>query len=228
LFISNNEFSKGPIALETFKPFKSSKPDCSELPSIYEIINSTQTTTTTKIVGHRRFVDLASNPEIRAEIDARNVLVPPLSNPSSLFFAPQPNGLTLFYKGELKDRKAHGQGEGFWPDGVRAYKGAYENGKMHGQGEQFWPGGKLFYKGAFENGKPHGQGEQFWSDGVLFYKGAFENGKPHGQGEIFWPDGVLFHKGAFENGKPHGQGEQSWSDGVLFYKGAFENGKRAQ
>lgn len=120
-----------------------------------------------------------------------------------LFAQDNRQGVTIYYVGEFKSGKFHGQGRHVriehnaltkkqkdqLPKNVHQwtgkekllalgvlYEGAWEEGKMHGQGRLSNPYEQSVYEGDFHRGRRTGQGKMVSDNGEHLYVGQFEDG----------------------------------------------------
>ena len=112
------------------------------------------------------------------------------------------------YQGFCKDKKYHGKGIEYYPNGNKLYKGEYENGRFNGKGKYYNKQGEIKYKGKYKDNAFHGKGRLNLSED-LYYEGEFKNHEFF-DGKIYDKDNeVLFE---FKNGKVQGNNE------VLYHK----------
>ena len=95
------------------------------------------------------------------------------------------------YYGDLIDDKPHGYGKIFYKDSTLWYDGNWKDGKKHGQGSSYsGSNNTLYYKGEWENDEINGYGKMYTDEGKPFYTGEFKNSKFHGKGTL-WQSGIL-------------------------------------
>ena len=147
------------------------------------------------------------------------------------------------YVGDMKENKAHGQGECRWETGCH-YNGEWRDGKRHGRGVCVSANGDRYdgewkhdeicgrgvfkwanedeYNGEIKGGMLHGSGIMTDAKGNR-YNGEFCNGRWHGQG--VYKSGDEEYYGEWIDGKKHGRGIMTYADGSR-YNGEFEYGDR--
>jgi hypothetical protein len=91
-----------------------------------------------------------------------------------------------YYKGQMLNGRADGQGIRIFQDG-RRYEGNFKNGALEGQGIYVSRDGGR-YEGEFHNGKPDGRAKVTASTGGI-YEGEIHNGKRNGRGKYTSPSG---------------------------------------
>jgi len=145
----------------------------------------------------------------------------------------------LLYDGEIYNKKYHGIGKLYFPNGNLEYEGDFINNNFHGNGNLYYIDGNLRYVGEFINNKAHGNGKVYNNDGSIIYVGNFHRhtwyegeiseSLPHGKGKLYFVDMEyagfncynlswlyfrnigLRYEGMFKEGKYDGEG-------VLFIK----------
>ena len=109
---------------------------------------------------------------------------------------------TIFYKGELKGNKPHGQGTVYHENGTIMYDGEFKDSEWHGQGKIYREDGTILYDGEFKGGMFHGQGKAYREGGIILYEGEYKENKWHGQGIVYEEDGTILYEGEFKNSEP--------------------------
>jgi len=107
-------------------------------------------------------------------------------------------GVKVHYVGNIKGKKANGQGFGLYSNGNR-YHGNWKNNLYHGIGTLYWPDGE-YYDGNFKSGKRQGQGSYYWPNGDKFI-GEWQNDKRNGLGVFYKKNGKVVAKGIWRNNK---------------------------
>jgi hypothetical protein len=126
----------------------------------------------------------------------------------------------MFYDGEWKDGKCHGQGIKTWLDGDK-YDGIWEKGKKK-HGHYYWGKTGNAYKGEWKDDKKHGCGVMTWANGKK-YDGEYKDDKIHGNGVITYTNGNKYD-GEFKNDFKNGHGVYTWNDGSIYTGNWFEEG----
>merc|ERR1712203_1086197 len=93
----------------------------------------------------------------------------------------------MSYKGDWKNKAAHGYGVMKWQNGDR-YEGQWKSGLRHGQGLYVWKEKNEKYEGSWEEGVKDGTGKFSYANGDVF-TGPYEGGNRHGQGQLVKADG---------------------------------------
>ena len=140
------------------------------------------------------------------------------------------DGGYIFYRGDVKNGVAHGQGA-MYRDNGEAYPLVY-NIEAIDSAPLKWLriDSNLIYDGSFANGLPDGYGMIF-SYGELVYDGDMQMGKKSGQGREYssWSQDTIYSKyeGGFENGRRSGEGTEYGMtfDGIWKrFEGNWQNG----
>ena len=124
------------------------------------------------------------------------------------------------YRGEVKERKSHGNGTLTFADGAK-YVGIFSEGVFEGHGVLTDPKG-LVSEGTFRKGKLNGTGVLTFPKGDK-YTGEFKNGLRSGNGLMIWADGNTFD-GEWSDDKISGKGVIR-RKGLHVYVGEFKDGK---
>lgn len=106
------------------------------------------------------------------------------------------SGVKVYYAGDLKDGKAHGEGYGLFASGG-IYEGEWKNNKRHGEGKYIWKDGNV-YIGEYQDDKRHGTGTYYFTSGEK-YVGEWEDNKRSGQGTLYGEEGEVVLKGQWED-----------------------------
>jgi hypothetical protein len=116
------------------------------------------------------------------------------------------------YTGEMKGKKASGQGTLVYKSGD-VYEGEWEDGYSNGQGTCTFANGNI-YVGSWKNDLFDGEGVYTWSDGVVF-TGQWANGEYSGPGTLVYPNGDVF-KGEFTGSTLSGKGSCTYANGDIY------------
>jgi hypothetical protein len=129
----------------------------------------------------------------------------------------------VYYIGEFKDDKRHGNGKLEWRDGS-VYEGEFEDDLMSGNGTIVLSWGAK-YEGHF-NGKNNGFGKYTYaSDDFLdrdYYTGEWKDDLYDGKGKLVWKNGTTYD-GEWQQNLRHGFGTLLDSDGAIIFQGQWEN-----
>ena len=136
----------------------------------------------------------------------------------------------LLYEGDVFNKKYHGKGKLYFPNGNLEYEGEFINNKFHGNGKLYYFDGNLRYEGEFINNKAHGNGKVYNNKGTLIFIGIFQNHtwyegelldyKPHGKGKLYFVD---MHYAGFKC--YYNVDSLHFRNIGLHYDGMFEEGK---
>lgn len=126
-----------------------------------------------------------------------------------------------YYRGQLKDCKAHGSGK-LVRANEEVYVGEFKENKQHGKGTYTFANGDV-YSGDWIANKCHGKGKLSWADGDL-YEGDCKDDKPDGKGTYKFANGDIY-EGDFVHGKMHGRGKFKWYGNGEIYEGEYRNEK---
>ncbi|OJJ16007.1 hypothetical protein BKI52_35130 [marine bacterium AO1-C] len=107
-------------------------------------------------------------------------------------------GVKVYYVGNVKDKKANGQGVGLYKNGSR-YEGTWKNNMHHGVGTLYWPDGE-YYEGSFQLDQRQGLGTYHWPSGDRFV-GEWKEDKRNGLGTFYKKNGKVVAKGIWKNNK---------------------------
>lgn len=104
-------------------------------------------------------------------------------------------GNEVYYVGELRNGKAHGQGVAILSTGSR-YRGEWRSNQKHGEGIFTWSD-EAYYEGQYENDQRSGRGTYHFPDGSR-YEGEWRGDLRHGRGKYFNKKGKLAAEGRWE------------------------------
>jgi len=104
-------------------------------------------------------------------------------------------GSQIHYVGEVKNKKANGQGLALLSTGSR-YQGEWKDNQRHGQGTFHWPDGE-YYVGGYVNDKRSGQGSYYWPNGEK-YTGSWKDDRRSGEGIFYGKDGKIIANGVWQ------------------------------
>jgi hypothetical protein len=151
-----------------------------------------------------------------------------------------------YYKGNLVNGKANGEGElvlfnkvkyigNFFVDDIpngkgkminlmdgSEYEGDVVQGKKEGKGILKFKDGTV-YEGEFKDDDFNGNGILKYNNGRK-YEGNFKEGKMDGNGKFIWEDGKTYI-GSYVNDKKHGQGKLIYNNDK-YYEGSWVNNKQ--
>ena len=151
-----------------------------------------------------------------------------------------------YYKGNLVNGKANGEGElvlfnkvkyigNFFVDDIpngkgkminlmdgSEYEGDVVQGKKEGKGILKFKDGTI-YEGEFKDDDFNGNGILKYNNGRK-YEGNFKEGKMDGNGKFIWEDGKTYI-GSYVNDKKHGQGKLIYNNDK-YYEGSWVNNKQ--
>lgn len=147
----------------------------------------------------------------------------PVNSDLLTFERPSYKGETLYYKGQVKNGMANGEGE-VTTSTNQYYKGGFKDNEYHGKGLHRWSNGDT-YEGDWINGQRTGKGLYKWINGQ-YYDGDFVNGSiaiGSGTGYFYYDNGT--YKGSILNNNRHGKGTYRWTNGDI-YVGDWQNGNR--
>lgn len=125
---------------------------------------------------------------------------------------------TIYYKGEYRDDRRHGQGV-LEVDGGR-YEGEWRTGSRHGFGTATWSSGNR-YEGEWHDNSKHGFGTFTWANGER-YEGKWRDDSRYGFGILTWPDGNRY-EGEWRDDRANGYGIVTSPDGRR-HKGEWRDG----
>ncbi len=91
-------------------------------------------------------------------------------------------GNRLHYVGQVKNKKANGQGIAILDSGSR-YEGDWMNNMRHGQGIFYWIDGE-HYEGSYVNDQRSGLGTYYWTNGEK-YEGNWKDDQRNGRGTFY-------------------------------------------
>ena len=137
----------------------------------------------------------------------------------------------LYYEGEFKNGKKHGEGKIFDKYNKIIYDGHFVDDEYEGENEKhlFEDGG--YYLGQFKNGKCHGKGVIYDENNEVVYEGDFINGKEDGFGTLYFSleeidNKKCYYIGQFKNGEYNGKGDIYLVEGnIKLLEGNYVNGK---
>ena len=133
-----------------------------------------------------------------------------------LWIDPQGN----YYKGELENGEANGEGEMFINNKIK-YVGNFNNNLPNKKGKIINFTDNSIYEGDIVNGKKEGKGILKFSDGTE-YEGDFIDDKYEGIGKLSFKNGCIY-EGSFQNNSINGKGKYIYTDGKE-YNGDFQMG----
>jgi len=107
-------------------------------------------------------------------------------------------GNDVFYVGQVRRKKANGEGYGLLSTGSR-YVGEWKDNLKHGQGKFYWKDG-AYYEGEFANDMRDGQGTYHFPSGEI-YIGSWKDGARNGPGVIYSKDKKVVAEGEWKNDK---------------------------
>ncbi|MBU9719883.1 MULTISPECIES: hypothetical protein [Bacillaceae] len=115
----------------------------------------------------------------------------------------------LKYDGELKNNEPHGEGIGYWENGIDVwFKGTFKNGKPFGKGKFYYNTGQLRYEGEFEGLEYVGQGTEYYENGHVKFTGRFRKchyffygARLYVEGKLYYKTGKLRYEGTFKGFK---------------------------
>lgn len=133
----------------------------------------------------------------RAETQIRNLQqrLTRSSGPNYLTFKSS-EGNEIYYVGEIKGGKAHGNGVALLSTGSR-YLGEWRNNARHGDGEFHWTDG-AWYEGEYQDDQRSGQGTYHFPQGDVFI-GEWEDDVRNGDGVFYDKQGNEVAKGVWKN-----------------------------
>ena len=102
-------------------------------------------------------------------------------------------GRSLFYAGEFKDDKYHGQGKLYNQFCTLEYEGQWEDGWRSGEGTEYYPIGFAKYVGTWKRGRYDGKGV-FTLTNRDVIKGEWHNGLLEGHAEFITRDGRVYER----------------------------------
>lgn len=105
---------------------------------------------------------------------------------------------SLFYVGEFKDDKYHGQGKLYNQFCTLEYDGQWEDGWRSGQGTEYYPIGFAKYVGTWKRGRYHGKGVYTFANRDII-KGQWKNGLLEGRAEFITRDGRIYEQEYFND-----------------------------
>jgi len=91
-------------------------------------------------------------------------------------------GNRLHYVGQVKNKKANGQGIAILDSGSR-YEGDWMDNMRHGQGIFYWIDGE-HYEGSYVNDQRSGLGTYYWTNGEK-YEGNWKDDQRNGRGTFY-------------------------------------------
>lgn len=102
-------------------------------------------------------------------------------------------GKSLFYVGEFRDDKYHGQGKLFNQFCSIEYDGEWEDGWRSGKGTEYYPIGFAKYVGTWKRGRYDGKGVYTYANRDVL-KGEWENGLLEGRAVLTTRDGRIYER----------------------------------
>ena len=141
-----------------------------------------------------------------------------------------------YYKGNLVNGKANGEGELVLFNKVKYIGNFFVDDIPNGKGKMINLMDGSEYEGDIVQGKKEGKGilkfkdDDFNGNGILKYnngrkyEGNFKEGKMDGNGKFIWEDGKTYI-GSYVNDKKHGQGKLIYNNDK-YYEGSWVNNKQ--
>ena len=123
--------------------------------------------------GKRRLLYLGTDQHVDQKLNAQDA-APARAAPAARECSLEVGSESLYWSGQCKDGRAHGNGQAVAPDGM-TYTGSAEEGKPHGYGTLTSASGQMLYQGGYRDGVPHGRGTFLGDDG-RYYVADFEYG----------------------------------------------------
>ncbi len=92
-------------------------------------------------------------------------------------------------EGNVRDGKATGYWEYFFPNGNREEAGTFKNGQRHGVWKLWHDNGKLAAQGSYREGREHGIWTSWSRAGIKELEGEFDSGMMHGSWTQWYANG---------------------------------------
>ncbi|WMJ73831.1 hypothetical protein RCC89_11760 [Cytophagaceae bacterium ABcell3] len=105
-------------------------------------------------------------------------------------------GVKVYYVGDMRNGKAHGQGYGLFNTGG-VYEGEWKNNLRHGKGVYSWKDGSR-YEGEYYGDQRQGKGTYFFASGEK-YIGEWMNNKRSGKGTMYDKEGEVIVSGIWKD-----------------------------